>query len=105
MIASHLHSPVQVIQQQMSSSEFIIWAEFLKQDFNHPDRHDYYLAQIAMEVRRGSMNCRHPNKVKFEDLLMKFEIDKKDEPKTLEEADERSKKFWFALTGYELKDL
>lgn len=51
------------------------------------------------------MNCRHPNKVKFEDLLMKFEIDKKDEPKTLEEADERSKKFWFALTGYELKDL
>jgi len=80
-----------------------MWTEFLAQEFNHPDRHDYYLAQVAAEVRRGSMNCKHPNKVRLKDMLLKFE-NKEKKTETLKEADARAKKFWLSFIGHKPKD-
>ena len=82
-----------------------MWCEYLTQDYNYPDRHDFYLAQIATEVRRGSINCVHPNKVRMRDMILKFDTKKKDvKNRTLEEADRQAKAFWFGLVGYKPKD-
>lgn len=92
---------VERAKAEISSTHFIMWCEYLAQEFNRPNRQDYYLASIAAEVRRGSMNCKHPNKVKLKDMVLKFETE--EDQKTSQEADAQSKKFWFAFTGYEVE--
>lgn len=83
-----------------TSKEFVLWAEWLKQkkekDITEHGKMDYYMAQIAAEVRRSFV--KHPNKVRAKDFLMKFEL-KNPVSKNEENVDKmaRSKTFWSML--------
>lgn len=56
-------------------------------------KEDYYLAQIAAEVRRGIV--KNPNKVKLKDFLLTIQTGPVSNPDTLE----NSKSFWLSSLG------
>jgi len=67
-VASHLHIPVAELAERISFREFLDWLEFLSWWESHHDKDDYYLAQIAAEVRRSYV--KHPKTVKTKDFLL-----------------------------------
>lgn len=69
-LASHLHIPVEELAERISFREFLGWMEFLKWDESRNTKADYYLAQIAAEVRRSAV--KHPRKVKVKDFLLRM---------------------------------
>lgn len=84
---------------ETTSSEFVDWMTFRRMDMNNPSRIDYYLAQIAAEVRRSM--AKHPNKIVVKDFLLKFtpKVTTSRAP-TPEEAQKRSmasKSMWFGI--------
>lgn len=96
-LAWDLKMSVQRCMAETTSSEFVDWVEFRRMNMNNPDRADYYMAQVACEVRRSVV--KHPNKVKLSDFLLKFTTKHKDEKPTQEEIQRRtqaSKAAWFA---------
>ena len=60
-------------------------------------REEYYLAQIAAEVRRGI--AKHPKKVHMKDFILDFEKKKVED----QDSTKRSKQFWFAFAGIKEK--
>ena len=73
--------------------------QFLEQDWDIPTRQDYFLAQIAAEVRRTI--AREPKAVKLEHFMLKFASPA--EAVATEEERERkgatSKASWLAILG------
>lgn len=65
---------------------------YLDMEKNFFHREDYYMAQIAQEVRRSFV--RNPERIRLEPFLIKFE--RKERPKSTIES---SKAFWKALIG------
>ena len=61
---------LQRCQNETTSNEFLEWAEYLRQDFNVERREDFFLANIAKEIRMS--NVKHPEKVKLSTYLLKF---------------------------------
>lgn len=83
-------------------TEYLMWIEYLDSELNTAGKLEYYLAQIAAEVRRSWV--KDSKKVTLKDFLnpVKFVRDKIKRSKvSKEEALERSKNFW--LTGVGLK--
>lgn len=78
----------------MGSHEFVEWLAFLELKWKEREKEEYYLAQIAAEIRRG--NVRDPRKVDVENFLLKFKAGpkKKDPPSLVE-----SKAFWLTALG------
>lgn len=97
-LAYHLRQPLQKVQRATTSREFEEWIEFLDWQMAHDlEPIHYYLAQVAMEVRR-TINPK--KKYKLTDFLLKFGSVKKPEPKTAEQKKawiEKSKAVWSAL--------
>jgi hypothetical protein len=106
-VASHLHMTVQEAQTKMTSSEFVMWSEYLVLELNFFHREDYFLAQIAAEIRRSFV--KNPSKVGIIDFLIKFvfgEKDKKEKDKMdkdLEEYTKKSKASWLGFLGIKAK--
>ena len=63
---------------------------------------DFYLAQIATVIAKGNMSASKAKKIKVEDFLIKFK-DKKIEKEDLEKSSEKSKSFWKAIVGLDVK--
>jgi hypothetical protein len=57
-----------------TSFEFVEWIEFLRlkkqEKYNEVEKQDYYLAQVATEIRRSF--TKNPNSVRVQDFLIKF---------------------------------
>lgn len=51
--------------------QYKAWMSWLDDQWNSPDRHDFYLMQIAAEVRRP--NVKTPSRVQMKDFVVKFE--------------------------------
>ncbi len=72
------------------------WIAYLDEEeisrFNRREKEDYYLAQIAAEIRQSYVKER----VKIETFLMKFEEVKElvKPKKTVEERTKRAQAFW-----------
>ena len=98
-LASHLHYSLQRVKNETTSTEFIMWQEYLGKEFMVARREDYYLAQIAAEIRRTI--SKYPKKIKLQDFLLKFKNKKRDKMSELDlkEKTRRSKSFWKALVG------
>ena len=99
-LASHLHKTVQEVRQKTTSTEFVLWMEYLEKDTNAFHREDYYLAQIAAEIRRSFV--KKPKQVKLKDFLLKFVMQEKPKKLSIKERTKRMKQFWFFHVG--LKD-
>ena len=78
------------------------WCLFMEKDTNLFHRQDYYLAQIACEVRRGYVKT--PKDVKFSDFLLKFKTERSEPKEDKTERLSRTKSFWLAATGVNRKN-
>lgn len=103
-------------------SEFLLWrAKWEKDDedeFKKIGKLDYYLAQIAREVRVVLYKSADAKKVSLKDFILKFKFNSKlpagkpppksqEEPPKANEIEKKtilSKSFWFALVGINRKD-
>lgn len=83
------------VRQQMTYTEFLDWLTFLSMEEERHTKQEFYLAQIAAEVRRG--HVKHPAKVKMTDFLMKS----KAAPST--SVRPNSKSIWASHLGIKLK--
>lgn len=89
--------PVQELQQKTTSMEFVMWMEYLDREESQHDKMDYYLAQIAAEVRRSYVE--KPKKVRIQDLMLKFEQPSPKKEMDLDSMTRSHKQFWFASLG------
>jgi hypothetical protein len=77
----------------MTHREFTTWQAWLAEQWSVPSRGDYYLAQIACEVRR--VLSRKPGKVLLKDFVLQFgDARAKPPPMTREQAAEAAKARW-----------
>jgi hypothetical protein len=86
---------------ETTSTEFVEWQEYFEKELNMPRREDYYLAQVAAEVRRGI--AKTPASVKTNHFLLKFTTEEK-KPIPISEAEiqqrtANSKAKWFAIAN------
>ena len=74
--------------------------DYLEDVVNDFHREDYYLAQIAAEIRRGVV--KEPERVRVQDLLLHFSSSD-DEKKVTSPLvkEQESVNFWFGLVGME----
>lgn len=56
--------------QRLSYREYELWRIWLAEEWDNPSLTDYYLMQIACEVRRSFV--KHPNQVKMKEFLLGF---------------------------------
>jgi len=86
---------VQRAQLEISSTEFLDWIIYLNEEINSFHREDFYLAQIAAEIRRSWV--KSPEKVGLKTFLLKFGNKSKPKKLSIEEKTRRSKRFWSRL--------
>ena len=90
---------VQRAQFEISSTGFLEWIVYLDADEDRFHREDYYLANIAAEIRRSYV--KDPMKVKTDSFLMKFKKDRKSRKKlSIKERTKRAKVFWGAVLKF-----
>lgn len=90
--------PLQRCQLETSSTEFLDWMAYLKQDVNTFHREDYFWANIAAEIRRTI--AKDPAKVNMKSFLLKFTGEEKRKTfVTKEEVTEKSKRHWLSWLG------
>lgn len=75
------------LKGRITYREFLEWLAFFGREEERQTKLDYYLAQIAAEVRRG--NVKSPKSVKVKDFLLEV----KSGP---EKPGARSKSIWMA---------
>jgi len=107
-LAEMLSVPVWKAKRIIPSREFVGWKSYFSRkwtDDHTPEQ--YYLAQIAQEVRR--VLHKKPNQVKLEDMIIPFSFgkEKKKTPKTQEEKEahiQNSKSAWYTMLGVKEDD-
>lgn len=99
MLASHLRMPLRECMQKHTHREYLLWMAWLAKQHDTPDRSDYYLMQIAAEIRR--VLSKQPNKIKLEHF--KLSTAGKPAPVQQRETVEQSKARWAGLVGYKGK--
>ena len=77
--------------------EFVVWMRWLDEEWNRPEPSDYYLMQIAAEIRR--VLSKKPRHIKMEDFKLEFAEAEHAPAATVEEAAARSKSKWKAIVG------
>lgn len=78
--------PVRELMEKITFTEFLDWSQFLEQEERRRTKLDWYLAQVAAEVRRGTVT--KPKTVKVSDFFVSYM-----EPGT-EDRMKRSKFAW-----------
>jgi hypothetical protein len=83
----------------MTSSEFVMWAVYLEDQWQEVTKEDYYLAQIALEVRRTK--AKNPAALKLKHMLIQFASKTK---KSTQETLQASKNYWMGLVDHKQRD-
>jgi hypothetical protein len=83
------------VKMKTSASQFVLWMEFLDWEANAFNPSNYYMAQIAAEVRRSFV--KPGTTVEIEDFIMKFK--QKRTRRTRTTSTNKIKQFFFGLTG------
>ncbi len=92
-LAARLGTTVGELQSRISSSEFTEWQIFFQKELEVDKREHYYLAQIALEVKRSY--AKNPGSLHLKGSLIKFTVPggKTVTAPTMEE----SKKHWLNI--------
>lgn len=109
-LADRLKKCLQEVQEGTTSSEFVMWKVLMEEDLYSNHKQDYYLAQIACEIRR--VLAKKPNTIKLESFLLKFRNktaqDKQELTPELNEEEKQKKTLvaaaiqkarWFGILG------
>lgn len=83
----------------MTNREFKARMAWLADEIERPSRADWYVMQVAMEVKRGRV--KHPNLVTLKEMVL--EREKPTSPLTKEEATAKSKSLWYGMVGIQRK--
>ena len=94
-LASHLHSPIQLVKRTTSSTDFVDWMVYLNEEPNRFNPLFMYIAQLTAELRRSWVTSAYAKNTKTEDFLIKF-VDKKE---VIKQKVQQSKKAWFSFLG------
>ena len=94
-MASHLRLTVEDARNKLTFRELLEWLQFLDMEERRHTKQEYYLAQIAAEIRRGQV--KSPAQVKMNDFLISLK------PK-VEKKPEGSKHIWAAHLKIKLED-
>jgi len=95
---------VQRCQQETTSTEFLEWQEYFAWEMTERRPEHFYLAQIACEVRRGTLV--DGSTLRFDDFLLQFKKPEKQSPITedMQAAKlKQSKSAWLGITGLSTK--
>jgi hypothetical protein len=84
------------LKERVTYREFLEWLVFLNNEEERQTKQDYYLAQIAAEIRRGQVT--NPRSVKVKDFLVEMTTTPKQKKKM-----ERSKSFWLGMVNVKQK--
>lgn len=79
----------------MTHRQFRVWKQWLLNENNRPDRTDYYLMQIAAEIRKP--NVKNHRRVKIGDFKLVFKDLVNEE--SMEAKVRRSKSAWIGVLG------
>ena len=83
--------------ERITFTEFLEWIQFLEQEEWHKrTKLEYYLAQIAAEMRRSTLVAADAKKVKISDYLLSFGEQTGADP---EERIKHSKQTWASILG------
>jgi hypothetical protein len=95
----HLHCPVWLAKKLTPIAEFQAFKIFYRENFNRPEKTEYYLAQITAELRRQFV--RDARRPRLEDFLSPVKMIEAKKPKLVDEKDElkKTKAMWFAAVG------
>lgn len=80
-----------------SSTQFVQWCAFLREEPNMFHREDYYFAEILAAIYK-KMNPKRARRIKAKDFIMKFKSGE-EKPLTPEERMRQSKLAWGAMLG------
>jgi len=78
------------LKERITYREFLEWLAFLGKEEERQTKQDYYLAQIAAEIRRGIVKV--PKSVKVKDFLIEVQVTPKEKEKM-----KKSKSFWLGI--------
>lgn len=92
--------PLQRCQAETTSTEFLEWQQYARQEFEEPTREELYLAQIAAEMRR--FVAKTPRSVHLGQFILPLAsaVKKRSKKITDDEAVVRmanSKQYWLTL--------
>jgi hypothetical protein len=73
--------------ERSSHREYLLWKRHFKDEWNHPNRTDHYLMQIAREVKR--VLSKKPAKIQLKHFLLDFNPKKKSQ----EEVGQQNKSY------------
>jgi hypothetical protein len=76
----------------MTHRQLIAWQQWLRDEYNHPSRTDYYLMQLTSCVLRTD--------AKLEDLRIKFKGSVQEAPVTKEQAIAQAKRMVASIFGF-----
>jgi hypothetical protein len=62
-------------QGPITYRQYLVWIDWSNHDMNFPSRQEYYLMQVACEVRRGWVTGK-PSEVTLNDMRLKFTVPK-----------------------------
>jgi len=82
------------VMEKTSHRQYLLWMEWLDQQWNKPTRTDWYLIQLTAELRRGFTRAKN---ILLDPWKINFSRKKKTEPKklTAEEIAKRDKALLF----------
>jgi len=100
-LASHLGMSLDETMRQTSYTQLLMWTKYLQNEVNVFHREDWYMAQIAAEVRRAFSS--KPQDVKTKDFILDFKTGM-DSTTDVEQSEidtaarmQQSKNFWSAV--------
>jgi len=87
------------VKRKTSSSQYILWMEYLEWEVNAFDKTCYYLAQIAAEINRPYV--KKGKTISLEDFILNFKNRKVEKQKSLDVQTRanKMKRLFFGLTG------
>lgn len=97
-LASHLGQSLRWCKENISYTEFLTWQAWFRKDFNRPSRSDFYLMQIAYELRRAiAAFAGNKGKLSLNDFKLTFKDKQKLTEQQQREADLQHEKMWLAV--------
>lgn len=81
-----------------TNRQHLVWVEWLKMQWNAPNRTDHYLMQVAAEVARQW--AKHPQSCKLGNFIIQFGGDKPLTPTQRKRQIQDSKDRWLSAVGY-----
>jgi hypothetical protein len=96
-VAGVLGMTVRRLRRRMSNRELLTWLAWLESRWDTPGPREWYLMQVACEVRR--VLSKKPEKIQPHHFKLRFRRDGQAPPADPREAAARSKSRWLAAVG------